>query len=141
LQNLTSFFTSNRDLCITPLDLKTMGFFLVPRLPGWSFQHPSTSHFKKVHRLFGEGENHHVFQRSRIEMVDFSEVTGGLRLVESPARRECCCLFTTYQWGRGPLFIGAMRRASSPEGTEETPPPLGKYEFCKALAIAYRVKI
>jgi hypothetical protein len=26
------------DLCITPLDLKTMGFFSVPRLPGWSFQ-------------------------------------------------------------------------------------------------------
>jgi hypothetical protein len=29
---------SKGDLCITPLDLKTMGFFSVPRLPGWSFQ-------------------------------------------------------------------------------------------------------
>jgi hypothetical protein len=28
----------HRDLCITPLNLKPMGFFLVPRLPGWSFQ-------------------------------------------------------------------------------------------------------
>jgi hypothetical protein len=55
------------ELCIAPLDLKTMGFFSVPRLPGWSFQHPSTSHFKKVHRLFGDGENRRVFQRSQIE--------------------------------------------------------------------------
>ncbi|MFO8164981.1 MAG: hypothetical protein R6T98_10680 [Desulfatiglandales bacterium] len=28
-------------------------------------QHPSTSHFKKVHRLFGDGENRRVFQRSQ----------------------------------------------------------------------------
>jgi hypothetical protein len=33
-----------------------MGFFAVPRLPGWFFQHPSTSHFKKVHLLFEEGK-------------------------------------------------------------------------------------
>ncbi|MFO8164891.1 MAG: hypothetical protein R6T98_10215 [Desulfatiglandales bacterium] len=40
-------------------------------------------------------------------MVHFSEVTGGLRLVESPARREWCCLFTTYRWGpRAPIYRG-----------------------------------
>ncbi|MGM0383676.1 MAG: hypothetical protein ACQEQO_09330 [Thermodesulfobacteriota bacterium] len=44
-----------------------MGFFSVPRLPGWSFQHPSTSHFKKVHRLFEGGENRRVFKRSRYD--------------------------------------------------------------------------
>ncbi|MFO8163948.1 MAG: hypothetical protein R6T98_05385, partial [Desulfatiglandales bacterium] len=42
--------------------------------------------------------------------MDFFEVTGGLRLVEPPARREGCCLFVTYQWGtRRHRFIGAMR--------------------------------
>ncbi|MGM0381956.1 MAG: hypothetical protein ACQEQO_00465 [Thermodesulfobacteriota bacterium] len=43
-----------------------MGFFSVPRLSGWSFQQPSTSHFKKVYRLFGDGENRRVFQRSQL---------------------------------------------------------------------------
>ncbi|MFO8165728.1 MAG: hypothetical protein ACQEQO_10165 [Thermodesulfobacteriota bacterium] len=32
----------------------------------------------------------------RIERVDFSEVTGGLRVGEPPARREGRCLFATY---------------------------------------------
>ncbi|MFO8163001.1 MAG: hypothetical protein R6T98_00525 [Desulfatiglandales bacterium] len=40
-----------KNLVILPILKKTMGFFSVPRLPGWSFQHPSTSHFKKVHLL------------------------------------------------------------------------------------------
>ncbi|MGM0382371.1 MAG: hypothetical protein ACQEQO_02600 [Thermodesulfobacteriota bacterium] len=67
-----------------------MGFFSVPRLSGWSFQHPSLraggSTFrggvpsrtessrrppvtsKKVHCLFGDGENRQVFQRSQSQL-------------------------------------------------------------------------
>ncbi|MFO8165717.1 MAG: hypothetical protein R6T98_14445 [Desulfatiglandales bacterium] len=36
----------------------------------------------------------------RIERVDLSEMTGSFRLIEPPARREGCCIFTTYQWGK-----------------------------------------
>jgi hypothetical protein len=58
-----------------------MGFFSVPsgpeaETPGLVFSAPfspsgrlsepeDTSHFKKVHRLFGDGENRQVFQRSQ----------------------------------------------------------------------------
>ncbi|MFO8165749.1 MAG: hypothetical protein R6T98_14615 [Desulfatiglandales bacterium] len=40
--------------------------------------------------------------------MDFFEVTGGLRLVEPPARREECCLFVTYEWGnpQAPIYQG-----------------------------------
>ncbi|MFO8165572.1 MAG: hypothetical protein R6T98_13705 [Desulfatiglandales bacterium] len=40
--------------------------------------------------------------------MDFFEVTGGLRLVEPPARREGCCLFVTYHWGnpQAPIYRG-----------------------------------
>jgi hypothetical protein len=82
-----------------------------------------------------------------IERIDFSEVTGGLRLVEPPARRKGCCLFTTYQWGKpwALIYRGNEEGAKLPHGpiTEKTNPralevkkcrpSLGKYEFCKAL--------
>ncbi|MFO8164935.1 MAG: hypothetical protein R6T98_10445 [Desulfatiglandales bacterium] len=40
--------------------------------------------------------------------MDFFEVTGGLRLVEPPARREGCCLFVMYPWGnpQAPIYRG-----------------------------------
>ncbi|MFO8162976.1 MAG: hypothetical protein R6T98_00395 [Desulfatiglandales bacterium] len=39
---------------------------------------------------------------------DFFEVTGGLRLVEPPARREGRCLFAMYPWEKpqGPIYRG-----------------------------------
>jgi hypothetical protein len=50
-------------LCITPSNLKMMGVFSVPRLPGWSFQHPSASNFNNVYRLSYDDKNCQVFQR------------------------------------------------------------------------------
>jgi len=48
-----------------------------------------------------------LFLLLRIERVDFSELTGGFRLGESPARRERFCLFATYQCGKPRArFIG-----------------------------------
>jgi len=80
-------------------------------------------------------------------MVDFSEVTGGLRVGKPPARREGCFLFATYQWGkpRAPIYRGNTEGAKLPHRyiAEKTNPgslepkkcrpSLGKYEFCKAL--------
>jgi len=51
-------------------------------------------------------------------MVDFSEVTGGLRVGKPPARREGCFLFATYQWGkpRAPIYRGNAKGAKLPHG-------------------------
>jgi hypothetical protein len=40
-----------KNLVMFIIPKKTMGFFSVPKFPGWSFQHPSASHFKKAHGL------------------------------------------------------------------------------------------
>jgi hypothetical protein len=83
----------------------------------------------------------------RIERVDLSEVTGGLRLGEPPARREGCCLFAAYPWRKpwAPIDRGTAEEAKLPHGSiaektnpealelKKSLPSLGKYEFCKAL--------
>ncbi|MFO8163246.1 MAG: hypothetical protein R6T98_01780 [Desulfatiglandales bacterium] len=60
------------------------------------------------------------------ETMGFFEVTGGLRLVEPPARREGCCLFVTYQRGNPQALIyrGNAEGAKLPHGyvAEKTNP-------------------
>jgi len=84
--------------------------------------------------------------------VNFFEVTGGFRLVEPPARREGCCLFATYQWGKpqAPIYRGNAEGAKlphgyvaektnpralafGPKGTKKSPSSLDTERLCKDL--------
>ncbi|MFO8165804.1 MAG: hypothetical protein R6T98_14890 [Desulfatiglandales bacterium] len=81
------------------------------------------------------------------KMMDFFEVTGGLRLVDPPARREGCCLFVTYQWGnpQAPIYRGNVEGAKLPHGyvaektnpgapeLKKSPSSLDQEGLCKGL--------
>ncbi|MFO8164297.1 MAG: hypothetical protein ACQEQO_06305 [Thermodesulfobacteriota bacterium] len=45
-------------------------------------------------------------------------MTGGLRLGEPPARRERCCLFAAYPWGKppAPIYRGTAEGVKLPHG-------------------------
>jgi len=79
--HVTCTILTNRDLCLTPLDLKTMGFFSVPRLPGWFFQQ----------RIHGEFCSIRIapINRDLRDMVDIVDVFPFLNKAQRAPRKDC----------------------------------------------------